>query len=364
MELDRDLVKQFASVMKPQVDRTNTSTKMYGVVSKIEDGVVYVILDGSELETPAEASVDCKEDDRVIVQIRNHKAYISDNFTAPPSGRVADKYFQFTADGMVIGRIDPETDAPAGNYILITDTEYQIRSENGSVLARYGSGAVHLGYDTSQAIIYLCDDEGRIYYADNTLVLQGDKSTGIRSVRESDDRQAQVAVEASSSQLAAAMSLLTPNGSVGGQIGIRYDSSTGQYIVSVTGSSGSFLTYNNQTVLTSSNLIKIGTARITGNVGPGKARYFSATVTPGSGFTLAGIREVSTNKRTACRITSFGTDHTANRVFANVYNGTVKNETKRVTVSIEWFAFRTGNPETVAPIDIPLPDSEDGDPED
>ena len=364
MELDRDLVKQFASVMKPQVDRTNTSTKMYGVVSKIEDGVVYVILDGSELETPAEASVDCKEDDRVIVQIRNHKAYISDNFTAPPSGRVADKYFQFTAEGMVIGRIDPETDAPAGNYILITDTEYQIRSENGSVLARYGSGVVHLGYDTSQSIIYLCDDEGRIYYTDNTLVLQGDKSTGIRSIRESDDRQAQVAVEASSTQLAAAMSLLTPTGTVGGQIGVRYDASTGQYRVTITGSSGSFLTYNNQTVLTSSNLIKMGTLLITGKVGPGKARYFSGTVNPGSGFTLAGIREVSTNKRTACRITSFGTDHTANRVFANIYNGTVKNETKNVTVRIEWFAFRTGNPEEIAPIPIPLPDSEDGDPED
>lgn len=360
MELDRDLVKQFASVMKPQVDRADASTKTYGTISKVEDGVMFVKLDGSELETPAEASVDCKEGDRVVVQIRDHKAYISDNFTAPPSGRVADKYFQFTSAGMIIGRIDPETDAPAGNYILITDTDYRIMSEDGDVLAVYGSGEVHLGYDTAQSIIYLCDDEGRIYYTDNTLVLEGENSTGLRSVRSSDDRQAQVAVEASSSQLAAAMSLLTPAGTVGGQIGVRYDASTGQYRLVLSGSS---LAFNNHTVLTNDNLIAVGTVNITGLVKANNGRYFSATVSPPSGYTLAGIRQVSTNHRIICQITSFGTDPSTNNVFANIYNATAHNHDYSVKVTIEWFAFRSSNTASGGTIDIVLPDGSGGDPE-
>ena len=384
MVLDRELVKQFAAVMAP-APKPKSETKVFGTVSKVEDDVTYVVLDGSGIETPAATSVVCAVDDRVVVQIRDHKAYISDNFTASPDGRIGDKYYYFDKDrGLIIGHLDPETHRPEGKYVLITDTDYRIYNEydevlgvfgdnniiigpdykkhiritpengleiydNEDLLAAFEDAQVLLGNNSSSAKVYFCDQNGNISYVNDTLVLEGSEATGLRSER-TNGAVSQVAVAANDNQLAGALSILRSNGVVDGQVGVEYEAGVGTHVRLV----GHDLTFNNNTVLVSNNLIAVGTANITGKIGVNKGRRFGATVTVPSGYSLAGIRQISTNHPTACVISGFGINPSDNEVFAYITNRSTSGNTYTVKTTIEWFAFRTNSSASGGTIDIDL----------
>lgn len=59
-----------------------TKDTFYGTI-KINDGVIYVQLDGSELLTPCTTSVNVKDGERVIVTVRGHEAVVTGNITSP-----------------------------------------------------------------------------------------------------------------------------------------------------------------------------------------------------------------------------------------------------------------------------------------
>lgn len=81
MELSNDLISQFAKITKDEVKRESVTT-VYGTV-KEQNNHKYVQIDGSSTLTPVSTTADIKNNERVIVQIKEHSAIIVGNLTSP-----------------------------------------------------------------------------------------------------------------------------------------------------------------------------------------------------------------------------------------------------------------------------------------
>lgn len=107
MKLPEALTKKLSKVLVPEKKSDSAPKTTNGVVVKHGDNV-FVILDGSTIETPVELAVDAEDGDRVAVQIKDHKATVVSNYSAPPSARTATTFMQLTEDGLVVSP-DPES---------------------------------------------------------------------------------------------------------------------------------------------------------------------------------------------------------------------------------------------------------------
>ena len=87
MKLSDTLTSQFVDAVVNKTKQKEEST-VYGTVV-MYDGSKYVRIDGSELLTPAAATVTAKEGERVTVLIKNHTATINGNLSSP-SARTGD----------------------------------------------------------------------------------------------------------------------------------------------------------------------------------------------------------------------------------------------------------------------------------
>ena len=85
MELDKNLLKEFARITNDSGEKTQ-STYLRGTVVE-NSGGKYVQIDGSTTSTPIAEIVDVEDGDRVLVSIENHRATIIGNFSYPPSAR-------------------------------------------------------------------------------------------------------------------------------------------------------------------------------------------------------------------------------------------------------------------------------------
>ncbi len=79
-KLPPNIVKTFASTFKKE--KTKKSSTVYGYVV-IDEGQIYVKLDGSTDYTPAVSTIDVVDGDRVIVNITNHRAIIVNDISSP-----------------------------------------------------------------------------------------------------------------------------------------------------------------------------------------------------------------------------------------------------------------------------------------
>lgn len=79
-KLPPNIVKTFASTFKKE--KPKTSSTVYGYVF-INEGQIYVKLDGSTEYTPVVSTIDVVDGDRVIVNITNHRAIIVNNISSP-----------------------------------------------------------------------------------------------------------------------------------------------------------------------------------------------------------------------------------------------------------------------------------------
>ena len=105
-----------------------------GTVTKVERGTAYVQLTGSEItDTPAVMSIDAKPGDRVRVRIRNGKAWITGNDTAPPTNDTkAIQNLQQTSGShdKTINHMQKQVDETAG--IAANTNQYFWFTEEGS----------------------------------------------------------------------------------------------------------------------------------------------------------------------------------------------------------------------------------------
>ncbi len=86
MALSSELITQLVKVTNDR-GRDNKDYTVYGTVTTDGDRN-YVKMDGSDLSTPIETTVEINEGDRVIVEVKNHTATVTGNTTNPSIGTV------------------------------------------------------------------------------------------------------------------------------------------------------------------------------------------------------------------------------------------------------------------------------------
>lgn len=174
MELHDSILKAFADSVNKSSDSVSDSKTVYGTVVRKDSSGIFVRLNGadSSVETPVVSTVEVGEGDVVMIAMKNHTATIIGNISFPALTRVGDIYITLTEDGLVIGKLDPDTNIPVGYYMFISDNDIQLRqiisaAPGYKVLARFGT-AITLG--VTNAMHSIVDSDGLKVFNNNTLL--------------------------------------------------------------------------------------------------------------------------------------------------------------------------------------------------
>ena len=172
MELQENLLKDFADVVNGNGSEASGGNQtVYGQVTRVSNGQVYISIDGSDetIETPATALVEVGVGDRVMANIQNHSAVITGNITWPALTRVGETYITATNSGLQIGRLNSNNE-PTGPYVVVGNSGTTIYDENHVRLATFGTtaqigtdDAVHLNITSTGLAI--TDSSGKKYLA-------------------------------------------------------------------------------------------------------------------------------------------------------------------------------------------------------
>lgn len=148
MSLSDNLVDQFAKTIV-QKDKEDNSTVVNATYLQI-NGKDYVQIDGSEIYTPVVSTVEVENNERVKVEIKDHKATITNNISSPTarSKSVQDLKDEVDEQGNTIKILDTTVQAQ-GSYINVMDSNI---SAIESTVNTYGSII-----DTQEAAIRVHD---------------------------------------------------------------------------------------------------------------------------------------------------------------------------------------------------------------
>lgn len=370
MGLSFNILKKFAKqVFVP--DKKDNSSVFYGtVVNKNDDGIM-VKLDGSDLLTPVDSAMDSEVNDRVVIQIKDHKAYITGNTTSPASARSATAYIKLTNEGVVIGRLINDT--PSGSYCLIGLTNedaksypegtefYYIINPDGTVAAKFGDDLVDLGM-TDHSKINFCDGRAVIEYEHNVPgEIESEKPTDDQISIKSNavalnsevvDKASDETILAESFSNAevyqpslydfspfASMSIssilkLTEEGVATYKDTLQalgYDLNILTYLSSINVSPFSInitspkVSVNNSEILTKGNLSSsiyiTSNISMTASVKAHGMKYFEVEATDiPSEYLAVGIQSINNSRPEECVISSWGVDSATNKLWARVTN--------------------------------------------
>ena len=203
MDLNSILVSEFAKITNDDKKTTNEGATVYGTYRVDGDGA-YVQIDGSDTRTPVATTSEARNGDRVTVLIKNHRAIITGNLTDPSASsetvraldlglgglndtvrnlsnsvsdlsgevdgistnvtgmaasiegakKVATNFLSFEAPyGLIVGDL---TGSTLGFNVLIDATSVNMRY-NSTILAKYASDTIYLGYNSRESIIDMCN---------------------------------------------------------------------------------------------------------------------------------------------------------------------------------------------------------------
>lgn len=208
MDLNSILVSEFAKITNDNKETVNEGATVYGTYRVDGDGA-YVQIDGSDTRTPVATTSEARNGDRVTVLIKNHRAIVTGNLTDPSASsetvraldlglgglndtvrnlsnsvsdlsgevdgistnvtgmaasiegakKVATNFLSFEAPyGLIVGDL---TGSTLGFNVLIDATSVNMRY-NSTILAKYASDTIYLGYNDTDAIIDMCGSQGSI----------------------------------------------------------------------------------------------------------------------------------------------------------------------------------------------------------
>ena len=207
MDLNSILISEFAKITNDNKETVNEGSTVYGTYRVDGDGA-YVQIDGSDTRTPVATTASAKNGDRVTVSIKNHRAIVTGNMTDPSASsekvktldlglggvndtitnirgdideinnqvtgmaasiegaeKVATNFISFEDPyGLIVGNL---TDSKLGFNVLIDATSVNMRY-NSTVLAKYASDTIYLGYNNTNAVIDMCGGLGTIAMKDGT----------------------------------------------------------------------------------------------------------------------------------------------------------------------------------------------------
>lgn len=84
MALSKSLLREFARVTSSSEKNRNKQSTVYGTIVTSNDEN-FVRIDGSSVDTPVSMASGAKNGDRVVVMIKDHKAVVTGNTSAPAS---------------------------------------------------------------------------------------------------------------------------------------------------------------------------------------------------------------------------------------------------------------------------------------
>ena len=208
MDLNSILVSEFAKITNDNNETVNEGATVYGTYRVDGDGA-YVQIDGSDTRTPVATTASANNGDRVTVLIKNHRAIVTGNLTDPSASsetvktldlglgglndtiknlsnsvsdlsgevdgfstqvtgmaasiegakKVATNFLSFEDPyGLIVGDL---TGSTLGFNVLIDATSVNMRN-NSTILAKYASDTIYLGYSNRKATINLCNGLGTI----------------------------------------------------------------------------------------------------------------------------------------------------------------------------------------------------------
>ena len=82
IDLSRNVIKRYVAVTTPE-KVTSPNDTVNGTVVSGDGGVLYVQIDGSSILTPVSSTIDIRENDRVLVLLKNHEATVLGSPTSP-----------------------------------------------------------------------------------------------------------------------------------------------------------------------------------------------------------------------------------------------------------------------------------------
>lgn len=180
MELQDSVLKEFAdAVNNNSLVQPSDSQHLYATVSRNIEGtgdLVYVRLNGSEIDTPARSLVKVGVGDVVMCTMRGHTLTIIGNVSYPALTRIENVYMTLTTEGLLIGMLDANNQ-PSGSYIIIGPSGSSIYNGDGVLVASYG-GTVQVG-KSSQSHVVITDAGVEIQNGQNK-VLAKFSSSGIQ----------------------------------------------------------------------------------------------------------------------------------------------------------------------------------------
>ena len=152
MALSQDLIDQFVQLTKKEEKPTETTING---TYKTVNGVEYVKLDGSDIWTPVESTVEAETGERVKVLIKNHKATIIGNISSPSARTksVQDLKDEVDENGNTIKQLD-NTIIQQGNSII--QVENSINQQNniinmhGNAIEQHDNAITQINNDITQ----------------------------------------------------------------------------------------------------------------------------------------------------------------------------------------------------------------------
>lgn len=157
MSVSNSLLNEFINSVMTQKNEKRSNIS-YGVLAEL-DGKKFVKLDGSNQLTPITEALGAENGDRVSVEIINHRAIVTGNFTEPPSSRYATSYLKTVNGGMLVGEI--KDGSPIGNYLIIKNDGVLVSDQNGKILATFKGSELELG-NAGTGVIRFCNDKVRL----------------------------------------------------------------------------------------------------------------------------------------------------------------------------------------------------------
>lgn len=129
MSLSQDIVEQFVKTMTEK-DKTRKEAIVNGTYKKIGDKE-YVQIDGSDILTPVESTVEAEDGERVQVQIKDHNATVTGNITSPAARSKSVQNLKDEVDefGNTIQQLDNSITQQGNSIIQIENNIKQVEND-------------------------------------------------------------------------------------------------------------------------------------------------------------------------------------------------------------------------------------------
>lgn len=350
VSISKKLLKDFAKVTN-DTKKEKSGDYINGTVVVNEFGK-FVRLDGNESSvlTPIEEAMDAQNGDRVIVMIKDHKAVVTGNLTAPASARTANAYIKMTDDGLVIGMLN--NGEPTNKYLLLSGEAYYIKNDDGDTLAEFRDDKIFLG-GSDEAVISFCNDMAiikRTALEDSTLLdlsvsSEEDEELGTHvesglslSVGEdwSLDRARLYAGEMHRGESSDDVSTYVET-NVDGIVVINAYS-----LIDLDSETDVQPRANGSPIVTEATLFTTGRSYVhNGKIASKHNQTFTiSSISVPTGYAITGIKRITTNHSTVCALTEF---YVVSRDSVSVtFVSSSSVDISDLEIVIDWFALRTG----------------------